>query len=189
MNKKKITSIVTAVVMGTMIIVGGTLAWFTDKAQVTNVVTFGNVDIKLTETKNNIPSEDGLNFVSIIPGAVLDKDPTITNIGKADCYIRAKVIFTEGAPIGSETLNVDNSKWALKSDGYYYYNEKVSSNNKVTLFDKVLIPTTLGNSASDTTFNITIEAEAIQSDNFTFDWNSATPWGSTPITAETYVAK
>ncbi|MEG2353890.1 MAG: TasA family protein [Clostridium sp.] len=189
MNKKKIASIITATVMGTMIVVGGTLAWFTDKAEVTNVITFGNVDIKLTETNDKVPSEEGLIFQDITPGDVLHKDPTITNIGKNQCYIRAKVLFTEGSPITAETLNVDNSKWSLKSDGYYYYNEKVSSKDKVVLFDTVTVPTTLGNSVSDTSFNIKIEAEAIQSDNFTFDWNSATPWGSTPITAETYVVK
>lgn len=188
MNKKKITSIITAVTLCSIIVVGGTLAWFTDKGEATNVVTFGNVNIKLEEThEDGTMKEEGLIFKDITPGSVIKKDPTITNIGKNDCYIRAKVVFTEGAPIKLEDLDVDTSKWKLSKDGYYYYKELVSKNDKITLFNEVGIPSSIGNSAANSTFNINVEAEAIQSDNFKFDWNSETPWGETPINAETYV--
>lgn len=187
MNKRKLTTIVTAAVMGTMIVIGGTLAWFTDKGEATNVVTFGNVDIKLEETqKDGNLSEAGLEFNNIVPGDKFTKDPTITNIGKNDCYIRAKINFTEGAPIGEESLNIDKINWKKGNDGYYYYKEVVTPKKNVTLFNTVTIPQELGNNVADKTFNIKVEAEAIQKDNFEVNFESETPWGTTPITAETY---
>lgn len=186
MNKKKITTIVTAVAVCSMMVVGGTLAWFTDKGEATNVVTFGNVDIKLEETKDGVLQEGGLTFNNIMPGAILEKDPTITNISKNDCYIRAKVNFTGESIIDDKSLNIDNSKWKLCKDGYYYYKDPLAKNDTAQLFTTVTIPTTLGNEAAGKTFDIKIEAEAIQKDNFIFDWNSETPWGTTPIIAETY---
>lgn len=186
MNKKKITTMVTAVALCTMIAIGGTLAWFTDKGEVTNVVTFGNVDIKLEETKNGALQEGGLTFDNVVPGDELAKDPTITNISENQCYIRAKVTFTGDSIIDGTALNIDSTKWKLANDGYYYYKDSLAKNGSAQLFTTVTIPTTLGNSAAGKTFDIKVEAEAIQKDNFKFDWNSETPWGTTPITAETY---
>lgn len=186
MNKKKITTMVTAVAVCAMIAIGGTLAWFTDKGEVTNVVTFGNVDIKLEETKNGALQEGGLTFDNVVPGDTLAKDPTITNISENQCYIRAKVTFTGDSIIDGTALNIDSTKWKLCKDGYYYYKDALSKNGSAQLFTTVTIPTTLGNSVAGKTFDIKVEAEAIQKDNFTFDWNSETPWGTTPITAETY---
>lgn len=187
MSKKKLTTIVTAAVMGTMIVIGGTLAWFTDKGETTNVVTFGNVDIKLQETqKDGNLSEKGLKFENIVPGDKFKKDPTITNIGKNDCYIRAKITFTEGAPIGDDSLDIKSAEWKKGSDGYYYYKGVVKNGMNVVLFNEVKIPGELGNNVADKTFNIKVDAEAIQSDNFEVNFESDTPWGTTPITAETY---
>lgn len=68
--KKKILALSVCVVMLAVAIVGGTLAYFTDTDDATNVFTVGNVDITLVEnftqnskllpgsqTKNNIPKE------------------------------------------------------------------------------------------------------------------------------------
>ncbi len=85
MAGKKTIIIAVSLLMAALLAVGGTLAYFTAKAEVTNVVTMGNVKIKLTE-----PNFDG-KIGPIVPGAKIVKDPTITNIGKNDCYVRAKI--------------------------------------------------------------------------------------------------
>jgi len=85
MNKKK--TIAVAAVLALIILIGGTLALFTDKTVTkTNVFTVGNVDIALTE-----PSWDPSAPAVIASEQILDKDPTITNNGVADAYVFALV--------------------------------------------------------------------------------------------------
>ena len=103
--KKKLALTATAALLGTLA-VGGTLAWFTDTETATNVITTGNVDVKITE---NLPTEeeqekgkytaeksqedgvDGIVYGGIEPGTILKKDPVIQYIGVSDAYIRFKI--------------------------------------------------------------------------------------------------
>ena len=87
--KKKLTVVVTAVTLVALIAIGATLAWFTDSKEVTNVVTMGNIKITLEEP---IFSEENENntITGVLPNQPIDKDPTITNVGNNDAYIRAK---------------------------------------------------------------------------------------------------
>ena len=85
--KKKLTVVVTAVTLVALIAIGATLAWFTDSKEVTNVVTMGNIKITLEEP---IFSEENENntITGVLPNQPIDKDPTITNVGKvAGCYV------------------------------------------------------------------------------------------------------
>ena len=47
--KKKITLVATSVLLVAALVIGGTLAYFTDTEEATNTFTVGNVDITLTE--------------------------------------------------------------------------------------------------------------------------------------------
>ncbi len=148
--KKKIPVIVTAVALVALIAVGGTLAFFTDKGEVTNVITMGDVNIKLEEpifssSDMTTKADDG-SFVKkglILPGSSFVKDPTITNIGSNPCYIRSKVslvmkknneviinnIITKAdktkITITPEDFFQANTGWVQSTDGYYYYNTVV----------------------------------------------------------------
>ena len=67
---KKPVAIILAVVLLVGAVVGGTLAWFTDKTdEVVNTFTVGNVDIDLNETKEDF---------KMIPGWTIAKDPVVT---------------------------------------------------------------------------------------------------------------
>lgn len=95
MNKKK--TIIAAVVLLAVLVVGGAIAYFTDTDTKTNTFTIGNVDISLTEdgwdaladaNNNDIPdvAED------MMPGESVTKDPTINNLStKNPAYVFAKV--------------------------------------------------------------------------------------------------
>lgn len=99
MNKKK--TILAAVVLLLVFVVGGAIAYFTDTDTKTNTFTIGNVDIDLVESTwenldkakvdkndNNIPdaAED------MMPGGTVDKDPVIKNLStKNPAYVFAKV--------------------------------------------------------------------------------------------------
>ena len=70
--KKKILSI--ALIAALVAIAAmGTIAYFTDDEEVTNVMTFGKVDIELTEPAWD-PEEDHV----LVPGVAYPKDPTLT---------------------------------------------------------------------------------------------------------------
>ena len=104
--KKKLTLVVTCIVLVAAMVIGGTLAYFTDTKKNENTFTIGNVMIKLDEavvTKNGdkwTASETdrttkGNAYEAAYPGAEMPKDPTVHNVGKNAAYIRAKVTMTD----------------------------------------------------------------------------------------------
>lgn len=98
---------------------GGTIAYFTDAKETTNVFTAGNVYISLTEAAvkpdsvgNLIEDKDAPRIVGndigdtnvvthdygkIFPGQTIHKDPTIKNTGDDAAWVAAKIIVTDGA--------------------------------------------------------------------------------------------
>ena len=84
MNKKK--TIIAAFILLLIAFIGGTIAYLTDTDSATNVFTLGNIDITLTE-----PSWVATNAQNIMPGAEIDKDPQINNVGTAGAYVFIKV--------------------------------------------------------------------------------------------------
>ena len=83
--KKKSLALVLALAMIVVCVVGGTLAWLTDKtAPVTNTFTYGDIDITLAESENL--------DLKMIPGYTIAKDPKVTVLaGSEKCYLFVKV--------------------------------------------------------------------------------------------------
>lgn len=69
--KKKLTLVVTCVVLVAAMVIGGTLAYFTDKDDATNVFTVGKVDITLEETFTENSK--------LVPGVNVQKEVKIKN--------------------------------------------------------------------------------------------------------------
>lgn len=91
--KKKLTAVALVVCMLAIMLVGASLAYFTDTEAKTNTFTMGKVDIELTEPNwdNKTP-----NGAKLMPGTVIDKDPTITAVEKSeDAYLFLDVIFNK----------------------------------------------------------------------------------------------
>ena len=93
MKKKSILMAAIAVMLVAVLVVGGTLAYFTDTKSATNTFTMGNVKITLDETNVNDPQGARVteNTYNVYPGAVVTKDPVVHNTGKNAAYIRATV--------------------------------------------------------------------------------------------------
>lgn len=74
--------------------IGGTLAWLTDKtAPLTNTFTIGEINITLTETTGS--------EYKMMPGGIIDKDPTVTVLqGSEDCWLFIKIEESTNAPFG-----------------------------------------------------------------------------------------
>lgn len=81
LNRKLV--LILALVLSVAMATTGTLAYLTDRDSEANVFTIGNVDIKLNET-----FEQG---ETLIPGVNIEKEPTITNIGKNDAWVWATI--------------------------------------------------------------------------------------------------
>ena len=78
-NMKKVLLTGVSFVMVAALSIGGTLAFFTDKDNATNVFTAGNVEIEL--------NEDFQQGSQLVPGVDINKDVTITNTGETDAWV------------------------------------------------------------------------------------------------------
>ena len=92
--KKKIVSMCLCLALLAVVVIGGTLAYFTDKDAATNAFTVGKVDIELDE-----PNWEG-NDQTLMPGTRLAKDPTITvENDSEDCYLFVKLDMSRYVPL------------------------------------------------------------------------------------------
>ena len=181
--KKKIAVIVTAVALVALVAIGATFAWFTDSHSTLNTVTMGNVKITLTEPQFSEDTDNTNTIANVVPNQVIDKDPTIANVGKNDAYIRVMLDYeglTETQAQEVEALlNIDGENWIKGADGYYYYQNVLAAGaDPVVLFTKLTIPN-WGNVIKDTTFEVEVTAEAVQADYFdpAEDDGSIISWG------------
>lgn len=119
--KKKIFAITLCVAMLAIMVVSGTMAYFTDKDAQTNTFTAGKVGINLDEAvvaKQNDPEKarygdlvatntrtDGTQNYHLFPGMTVDKDPTITvDSDSEDAFIAAK--FTVNNVAGKDVWDL-----------------------------------------------------------------------------------
>lgn len=201
MNKKKLLTMVLALVLIGAVGVGATLAYFTDNDSATNVVTMGHVNIELTEEEWTY-GEEGITGVT--PGQEIEKDPTITLVGDSlDAYVRIKLEVTgfdgvENADAYKAEILEDlvlGEGWTKVGDYFYYgpklteddpLTEDVAENSTTALFESVTIPYEWTNDVANATFNILVSAEAIQADNLADDFFAED--GSWTIDAEDIIA-
>jgi len=173
MKKRKLITMLVALCLVAAVGVGATLAYFTDKEEVTNVVTMGKVDISLYETKDGEITSDGLTFKNVVPGQPIEKDPTVAvDKDSNDCFVRVKVEFvgldeSHASQLFNtiNNLNVDKTVWTYdEKTGYFYHNEIMKAEDKETLFKGFSIPAIWGNEMATKEFKILLTAEAVQAD-------------------------
>lgn len=170
MKRKKIVSMVAAMSLVAVVGIGGTLAYFTDTDEVSNVVTMGQVSGTLTE--ENGTNFDGMEFTNVMPGDVFAKDPKVAlDADSQPAYVRVKLEYAPGegfdANLTDLGLNVDQTKWSY-SEGYYYYmvNDGIMNpGSDEYLFTQVTIPKEWNNSVVGKGFTLNLRAEFIQADN------------------------
>ena len=99
MKFKKYLAVAATVLGVTCIVVGGTMSYMTEKEEVTNVFTVGDLDVGLHETEwDETTDKDGKD---IYPGYTVYKNPTVKNIsdttnGAEPCYARMIVYVQDG---------------------------------------------------------------------------------------------
>ena len=160
--KRKIGLIAT-IVCCIAILTAGTLAYFNAEETAVNVITTGNLSMKLHEE-----AEDGT--------------PYVENTGSVDMYVRIaieKEIQGESdRELGFEniTLDLNTTDWT-EQDGYYYYNRALKPGEKTEpLFTMVRFDKEMGNEYMNARLTIKVNAQAVQSRNNTDSALTAAGW-------------
>jgi predicted ribosomally synthesized peptide with SipW-like signal peptide len=180
MNKKK--TIIAALVLLLLLAIGGVMAYFTDQEEVKNTFTVGKVDITLTE-----PTWDSTGKTkaeSMMPGDVIEKDPTVTVASDSeDAWVFVKV---EVPCLGETELftYTVNSGWTAvrttactdgKAVKVYGHTDSMTAGASATLFSTVTFANlsdtqyTALTDADDTTeakdLKMPVKAFAVQKDH------------------------
>lgn len=163
--------------LAALMVVGGTLAWFTSDAKVTNTFKAGTVEIEIME------GEQEKNISNWNPGDTTDYDVWFKSNGSKDTYLRVKLtpvwVKDKDEPVETvdeEEINTNNvelilanawkEKWVF-DNGWYYYKEILEQNQETSLLlDKVhLKGEETGNEYQGLTLKIEVEADAVQASN------------------------
>lgn len=130
MKKKTILVAAIAVMLVAALVVGGTLAYFTDKSDAkVNTFTMGNVGIDLTETAWDPDANH-----TLVPGKFYGKNPTITvDANSQDAYVFLKLDLNKYVSL-INLMGVDAYKNvdALKGQtypGFIKFVEKLANDN------------------------------------------------------------
>ena len=187
-NKKIGLSVAVAGLVGALA-VGGTLAYFTDSDNASNVFTMGKVGIDLVEDSDDGKAveitDDGIFYDRIVPGDVVSKVANVVvDSDSEDAYIRVMITADSDSEELLEQLAAftdeirkevaDGEDWSLGDDGYLYDKDIVSADDTINIFDTVTIPSDWGNEIAGKSFKINITAYAVQADNFDGEWSEVT---------------
>lgn len=164
--KKKTLALVLALTLLVAGVVGGTLAWLTDRtAEVKNTFTVGDINIDLTETTADY---------KMVPGSTIAKDPTVTVKANSEaCWLFVKV--TESTDLKDFITYAIAEGWtALPGvDGVYYREVPASAADQtfsVLAGDAVTVKSdvtrTMLETAKTDAPTLTFQAYAIQRDHF-----------------------
>lgn len=163
--KKKTLALVLALTLLVAGVVGGTLAWLTDRtAEVKNTFTVGDINIDLTETTADY---------KMVPGNTIAKDPTVIVKAESEaCWLFVKV--TESTNLKDFITYAIAEGWTELQDGVYYREVPASNadqtfpvlaGNTVTVKDTVTKAMLTADGFTNPT--LTFKAYAIQKDHFT----------------------
>lgn len=132
---------------------GAVFAYLTAQESVENIITAADTDIEITE-KFDPPGE-------LEPGMRIVKSAAVTSHSSVDCYVRMQVKFSSlKAQQFCEELEVLEG-WEKKSDGYYYWKEKVSPGGTTgNLFSQIKIRPDVSKEDLEK-FEILVYAEAV----------------------------
>ena len=178
----KSTALVLALVLLVGGVIGGTVAWLTDKTEpVQNTFSTSDITITLqehtydpaTHSLTGTETEDGNSNYKMVPGCTIPKDPWVTvQANSEDCYLFIKVTKSENFS-DYMTYGIDTTVWTelTGEDGVFY--KKVESknadqefyiltNNLVTVKDTVTKEDMKKISSDDDKPSISFTAYAVQ---------------------------
>lgn len=189
MSKKKRTIISLIALLGCVLAVSATLAWFTDSDATINRIRIGEFGIDVIESSTNpnaIVSEDGIDYKEpVVIGQEKSKIVDIKNTEELNAFIRVTVekvwmdenglILKDKDPDKIIIKEIDENKWIYKAAGekgksYYYLKTPLKSNETVNLFKSFIIENNFNSDEETMSYanlrsKIIITANGIQADD------------------------
>lgn len=147
----------------------GTLAYYSTVGKATNVVTSGNIQLIIHE-KTDAGTEFPKEGVYIVPGDIVSKKVSIENDCEHPFYLRVKMVYgVNSEELTAEDcfkLNINEEYWELH-DGWYYYKGIVEPGETTPdVFSHVeMVGAKIDNSYIGKTLTLTVDAQAVQSEN------------------------
>ncbi len=170
LGKIKLRIFVVAIVASLMSFISmSTLAYYSTVGKATNVVTSGNIKLmihEMTDQGTEFPKEG----VYIVPGDIVSKKVSIENICEHPFYLRVKMVYgIDSHELSAEDcfkLNINLDNWELY-DGWYYYKGILQPGQTTpNVFSHVeIVGSKVDNSYIGKTLNLTVKAQAVQSEN------------------------
>lgn len=171
------------------ILAAGSLAYYTADTKAHNVITTGDVAIRLNEWADEARTEKFESPVGVMPGTEVTKIVEVENTGTGTAWVRVQVVLDVYAEGGKEqlppdpvTLDINDTDWTYQDD-YYYYNKPLAPGETTEpLFTSVAFDDQMGNEYQNSTAHVDVNAYAVQSANNGEDVLSANGWPRpTPI--------
>lgn len=150
----------------------GTLAYFNAEDTAHNVITTGNVKIKIQEWADAEKQTPFENLDGILPDMSVTKIAEVKNTGEAEAWIRVRVAKSielkgEGTP-DTELVELDlnTADWTAGEDGYLYCNKAVKPGEVTApIFTTVTFNRAMGNEYQNATAKVDVYAQAVQTAN------------------------
>lgn len=170
LGKMKLKIFVVALVAMAMTLLSQTtLAYYATVGKATNVVTSGSIQFIIHE-KTDSGTEFPREGVYIIPGDIVSKQVSIESDCDHPFYLRVKIVYgVNSQALSSEDcfkLNINEKYWQLH-DGWYYYKGIVEPGQTTpNVFSHVeIVGSKVDNSYIGKTLTLTVNAQAVQSEN------------------------
>ena len=159
-----------------LLICGTTNAFFTDYDEKSNQVKIGYEETEITEVfppSDPVPGSEDPEFKKTVQIRATESG----SHSNTDCYVRAKILFSNSDIGNAVSLNgMDPSAWTLSEDGYYYYNGILHEGESTTpIFTSVSVDSSkIPESAADYfhDFRISVYEESIAAGDYA-SWNEA----------------
>ena len=181
--KRRILAIA-LIAIGLSAVATGTYAYFVAEETAYNVITTGALFMDLVEeTEDGKPwPEEGIK--DVVPCMDVGKVVYVENKGGVPFFTRIQkettVIPAPGvtAELTDEYISVDiNTEHWIEQDGFYYYYRILQPGEKTEpLFTKVIFAPEMTNDYQNSTVEVYVLAQAVQSDNNGYDPLMALGW-------------
>lgn len=155
---------------------------------VTNHIQTDIVDISLKEYQQQITDHGTVllpwkDDMVILPGDRISLIPKIMNTG-TDCYVRVR-LQCDGNLTDADLLPYGmDDNWFLADDGFFYYTKVLHQNTNAEIFSGLSVSDSLNQDTAGKQGQLNLSVDAIQSRNFSPDYQSEHPWGEVAILSQ-----
>ena len=169
-RKKQKILVLAAVLVLVTLFSRSTLAYYTVTGIATNVVTSGEIRLRIHETDENghpFPKEG----VHVIPGDVVDKVVTVQNVCHHPFWLRVELVRDStgealSAEDALEILDFNDSNWTRWGDYWYYQDILYPGEETEPLFTQVeIVGKYVDQYDIGSALTLTVKAYAVQSEN------------------------